>query len=59
MSQCLRPIFIKIDRREQIKKHVAMPYDAVLQARTRYRDVRPTLIDVVPVPCGKCINLSK
>ena len=59
MSQCLHPIFIKIDRRNQACKHVAMPYDAVLQARTRYRDVRPTLIDVVPVPCGKCIECLK
>lgn len=59
MSQCLRPIFIKVDRRNQTRKHLALQPDAVLQARTRYRDIRPSLLDVVPVPCGKCINCLK
>ena len=59
MSQCLRPIFIKVDRRRQSLKEVALPSDEVLQARTRYRDIRPSLIDIVPVPCGKCIECLK
>lgn len=59
MGQCLRPIFIKVDRRSAIRKSMALEFDAVLSARTRYRDIRPSLIDVVPVPCGKCIECLK
>lgn len=59
MSQCLRPIYIKVDRRDKILKSMSLKTDAVYQARTRYKDIRPTLIDVVPVPCGKCIECLK
>lgn len=59
MSQCLRPIFIKVDRRNQSLKNMVLQSDAVYQARTRYRDLRPSLLDVVPVPCGKCIECLK
>lgn len=59
MSQCLHPIFIKVDRRRQTLKNIALQSDEVLRARTRYRDIRPSLIDVVPVPCGKCIACLK
>lgn len=59
MSQCLRPIYIKIDRRDKILKSMSLKTDAVYQARTRYKDIRPTLIDLVPVPCGKCIECLK
>ena len=50
MSQCLHPIFIKVDRRNQSRKHIALVSSPVYEARTRYKDIRPTLIDVVPVP---------
>lgn len=59
MSQCLHPIFIKVDRRKQSLKNIALVSSPVYQARTRYKDIRPTLIDVVPVPCGKCIACLK
>lgn len=50
---CLHPIYIKVDRRS---KPVCL--DAK-RTWTRYKDVRPYLVDTVPVPCGKCINCLK
>ena len=58
MSTCLRPRFIKIDRRSTASKLYGC--DSEYRPEwTRYRDVRPSLIDYVPVPCGKCINCLK
>lgn len=50
MAQCLHPIWIKIDRRKSDR----LPYTDF--RFTRYKDIRPELMDYVPVPCGKCIN---
>lgn len=50
MAQCLHPRWIKIDRRD---KNPLRFDDAKFK---RYRDVRPSMLDYLPVPCGKCIN---
>lgn len=59
MSQCLRPIYIKVDRRKNVLKSMVLESNPIFEARTRYKDIRPSLIDVVPVPCGKCIECLK
>lgn len=46
---CLHPIYLKVDRRDS--KHIHQNLNVV-----RYRDIKPYVIDYVPVPCNKCIN---
>lgn len=55
---CLNPRLIKIDRRSKS----TLLYGCESEYRkewTRYRDVRPSLVDVVQVPCGKCIECMR
>lgn len=54
MSTCLHPINIRIDRTK-----TALCLDSVMPHNTKYRDIRPMPMDIVPVPCGKCINCLK
>lgn len=51
MSTCLRPRFIKIDNKAKMPNFSPM--------LVKYRDVRPIVNDVIPVPCGKCIECLK
>ena len=51
MSTCLRPRFIKIDNKAKMPNCSPM--------LVKYRDVRPIVNDVIPVPCGKCIECLK
>lgn len=54
MAQCLHPISIRIDRRKSFAALTSCDKKYV-----RYKDVRPSLNDVVKVPCGKCIQCLK
>ena len=54
MATCLQPRFIRIDRRNSVS--ALFVADGKYK---RYRDVRPSLNDMVQVPCGKCINCLK
>ena len=54
MAQCLHPISVRIDRR----RSAAVLY-ACDKKYVRYKNVRPSLNDVVKVPCGKCIVCLK
>ena len=59
---CLHPLHIRVDRRGRDGDYacsVRMSNDPVIRARTRYRDIRLSKFDVVPVPCGKCIECLK
>lgn len=49
---CLHPIYLKVDRRDS--NHIHQNLNVV-----RYRDVKPYVIDYIPVPCNKCINCLK
>lgn len=53
MAKCFHPRWIRIDRRD---KNPLVYNDPKYK---RYRDVRPSMQDYVPVPCGKCINCLK
>lgn len=54
MAACLHPIYLRIDRRDKstLRQHN-------ITRQTRFRDIRPYIQDIVPVPCNKCINCLK
>lgn len=51
---CLHPRYIRVDKRSK-----ASCLDACSPRLVKYRDVRPSVLDYMPVPCGKCINCLK
>lgn len=53
MASCLHPRWIRVDRRDK------NPLRFNDSKYTRYKDVRPSMHDFVPCPCGKCINCLK
>lgn len=55
MAQCLRPIWIKIDRRD--KNPIRYVHSFNTQSGKKF--VRESLLDYAPIPCGKCINCLK
>lgn len=51
---CLHPRYIRVDNRDS-----SNCLNALSPRLVRYRDVRPSALGYMPVPCGKCINCLK